>query len=351
VVERAKTGNSAQAVRSYLEAGGAPTTLVQGTKQSLQLPLLLCIACANAHPHRELAESVRLLVGAGADINAKAAAEPDGDEHTALMFAAGRSSGCCTAVLDILLGPGDPCVQSTGRCLTALHIAAEAGSVGCCDLLIRRADIRIDARAANGWTALMHTAFNGRADNVQLLLQHGADVNAPALDNLTPLITASSRKHVHVVAVLLKAGADVNAAYKQGLPALTAAVQSESVTVVRLLLDNGADISVKDSSGQNILFQAARIGQVAMLELLVRHGSTVYAADSNGHTLLMIAAAKGHKAAAEWLLQQGVAADAVDSLGFTALHHVVMCSSSDEAAIVELLLVNGADVHKCTEHN
>lgn len=73
------------------------------------------------------------------------------------------------------------------------------------------------------------------------------------------------------------------------------------------------------------------------------------AVDSAGRTVLVIAAEKGHKPAAEWLLQHGVAVDAADSNGCTALHYVSRSSSSDDAAMVGLLLANGADVHKCTD--
>jgi hypothetical protein len=38
----------------------------------MQLPLLHHMALSNSHPHRELAEVVRLLIEAGADINVKA---------------------------------------------------------------------------------------------------------------------------------------------------------------------------------------------------------------------------------------------------------------------------------------
>jgi ankyrin repeat protein len=225
LLERARTGDSAQAVKAYLDAGGAPATLVRDKCNMFQLPLLFCLVCASAHPHRELAECVRLLIEAGADINAKAAAAaPDVDECTALMYAVERR--CCTAVLDILLRAGaDPCVQSTGvgRRQTALHIAAGLGLAGCCELLIRQAGT-IELRDENGWTALMHASVHGHIDSVKVLLQQGAEVDVLAPDSLTPLIAATSRKQVHVVAELLKAGADANAAFNNDLPALTAAV-------------------------------------------------------------------------------------------------------------------------------
>jgi hypothetical protein len=64
LLERAKSGDAARAVEAYLNAGGAADTLVrhQHGLITLQLPLLHIMAFTSAHPHKELAESVRLLV-------------------------------------------------------------------------------------------------------------------------------------------------------------------------------------------------------------------------------------------------------------------------------------------------
>jgi hypothetical protein len=70
VLEVAKAGDAVQAVKAYLDAGGSPVAIVQARDGAGILPLLHSMAFTNAHPHRELAESVKLLVAAGVDINA-----------------------------------------------------------------------------------------------------------------------------------------------------------------------------------------------------------------------------------------------------------------------------------------
>eukprot|EP00953_Heterococcus_sp_UTEX-ZZ885_P028504 15199-Heterococcus_DN1.PRE.5 len=145
LLERAKSGDAAQAVKAYLDAGGAADVCVHQkiSQHQLQLPLLHSTAPASAHPHRELAESMRFLVDAGADIDAKRAG-PDGD-LTPLMYAAKRI--CCTAVLDVFLRAGaDPCVSASPTCTTALHIAAQVGLAESCELLLSRADTLLEAR-------------------------------------------------------------------------------------------------------------------------------------------------------------------------------------------------------------
>jgi uncharacterized protein len=88
-----------------------------------------------------------------------------------------------------------------------------------------------------------------------------------------------------------------------------------------------------------------------MMEILVQRGVSVAAVDSKGNTVIMIAVEKGHKPAVKWLLQQDIAVNAVRHDGYTALHCVSANSSSDDVAMIELLLANGADVHKRTEHD
>eukprot|EP00953_Heterococcus_sp_UTEX-ZZ885_P012216 7011-Heterococcus_DN1.PRE.2 len=85
------------------------------------------------------------------------------------------------------------------------------------------------------------------------------------------------------------------------------------------------------------------------MQLLVQRGCSFTVVDSLGITVLMAAATAETTAAAEWLLQQGVAVDDAAHDGSTALH--VACSecSSDDAAMIELLLANGADVNKRTD--
>eukprot|EP00953_Heterococcus_sp_UTEX-ZZ885_P008098 4862-Heterococcus_DN1.PRE.1 len=90
LLERAKCGDSSQAVKAYLDAGGSVAAQVrgEGPAAALQVPLLHYMASYNAHPHTELAESVKLLVEAGADIDAKViAASDDGIYSTVLSGA------------------------------------------------------------------------------------------------------------------------------------------------------------------------------------------------------------------------------------------------------------------------
>jgi uncharacterized protein len=264
------------------------------------------------------------------------------------MCAAERT--CCTAVQAVLLQAGaDPCARAPGTDITALHRAAGAGAVESCKLLLARSATLLEDRDMYGRSALRCAANAGSLSIVQVLVQHGADVNTVDHKGRTPLFGACLYQHVSVAAFLLEAGAGVNAVDQDGSSVLTAAAQAEStVALVQLLLDHGVDISATDSKGQHALFSAARFWSVALMEKLVSCGLSVHTVSTSGNTVLMIAVAKGRTAVAEWLLQQGVAVNAANNNGSTALHFASETSECADAAMIELLLANGADVHMCT---
>jgi uncharacterized protein len=128
------------------------------------------------------------------------------------------------------------------------------------------------------------------------------------------------------------------------------AARETSAAFVQLLLNRGADIAVTDKNGHNALFAAAGRGHVHVMEVLLKHGHSVTMIDCEGATVLMAAVLDRHESAAEWLLQHGVAVNAANDEDYTALHYACMSSSCEDAAMVELLLASGADVHMRTRY-
>jgi ankyrin repeat protein len=120
----------------------------------------------------------------------------------------------------------------------------------------------------------MHgAAANGQHAAMQLLMQHGADINGrsgtPWSCNGaygTPLEEPAIRGHTTTVAWMLEQGADATAA-------LAAAVSSGNPAIVRLLLDRGADISVE---GPSAVKAALRGGHVKAAQLLLAAGASDY---------------------------------------------------------------------------
>ncbi len=89
-----------------------------------------------------------------------------------------------------------------------------------------------------GWMKvnLLITAVNKKnADAVNILLQHGADVNWEDGFNTTALMYAASNGSLEIIKLLLDNGADIKHKDKQGNDALSAAKEGKHDDVVKLL--------------------------------------------------------------------------------------------------------------------
>ena len=328
-------------------------------------------------------ESVRLLLEAGADVEAR---DKDGD--TVLMQAAWNGH---TEILRLLL-----------------QAAAE-----------------VDARATDGWTALMRAASWGQTESVRLLLEAGADAGGCATDGSTALMRAqhpakgvSKEAKGQTIAALqealnaklvslwtddagdyddakamiiapetiraaLDAGADVEARDKDGWTALMRAAYNVRFETVRLLLEAGAQMSTADGNGGTALRQAqnpvegvseeAKVRTVAVLKnaldaefvslwtgtdgnfddakaaamtaealrAALDAGADVEARDKDGRTALTVAAWNGHTELAQLLLEAGAEVDACATDGNTAL---MRAAWNGHTGIVRLLLGAAADL-------
>ena len=152
------------------------------------------------------ADAVRLLIDAGADVNAKTK-----DGHTALMWAASQGQ---TAAVRLLLDAGaglDHKLVWDGR--TALLRAASGNHPKTVKLLID-AGADVNAKRKEGFTALMMMAGEGHTEIVRALIEAGADVNAKtdggdtalSLMAKAPPSVAAKKSHTDIIRLLEKAG-------------------------------------------------------------------------------------------------------------------------------------------------
>ena len=110
----------------------------------------------------------------------------------------------------------------------------------------------INATDDNGWSALHHVSLRGKPDCVKLLLDRGANIDTPSTKKgTTALHLASFYGKPKCVEILLKFGANPNATdNKYGETALHLASRAGNLKCVEILLKYGADTTIKDNTNK-----------------------------------------------------------------------------------------------------
>ena len=113
-------------------------------------------------------------------------------------------------------------------------------------------------------TALMRAAFSGDIEAVKLLLAHGADPHIQSSDRETSLMAACGlgfingyhrlrdpKERLEVVKLMVDLGEDVNAADSYGITPLMDAANFGDINIVQYLIGKGADLGAHDLGKKN----------------------------------------------------------------------------------------------------
>jgi len=138
----------------------------------------------------------------------------------------------------------------------------------------------VNAKTVNGWTPL---AFVWPVDMAALLIANGADVRIADEQGQTALHWAVNRDNHRgdkaLIELLLKHGADINARAAStsgswaGWTPLHVACGNGNPDIVGLLLAHGADVNAKSDKGETPLAIAQNNGHRQVVELLKEHGA------------------------------------------------------------------------------
>ncbi|KRY77410.1 Ankyrin repeat domain-containing protein 50 [Trichinella pseudospiralis] len=222
-----------------------------------------------------------------------------------------------------------------------IHYAASEGHAAACSLLCEHNLDTVNATDKEGRHPLLLAVEEGHADVVDVLLQCGAVVTAPALDGRTALHAASGRGSADLCRVLLQAGALVDAVDVDGRTSLYYAALAGQVGCISTLLQYNADVDVVDTQGRSPLHVAAWVGDEYTVQLLLESGALVDRRDRDGRTALMVSAWRSHTNVAERLLESGADPNARCAEGATALS---VAAQQGTDSLVALLLRHNVDM-------
>lgn len=323
-----------------------------------------------AATHANQVNTVRALIESGADINIR-----DNRSDNPFLYASAEG---LTEIVNLTIESGADTRLTNRFGGTALIPAAERGHVEIVRDLLTRTDVDVNHVNNLGWTALLEAIIlsNGGDQHqqiVQLLVDHGANINIPDKDGITPLeharargftvieqilltaarardqglILAAEQGDMERVRQLLEQGASVMAQDEQGKTALIVAAYQNNLSIADLLIQSGADVNVQDNTKQSAYLIATSEGYLDLLRLTLQAGANVHSKDSYNGTGLIRAAERGHVEIIKELLKTDIDVNHVNNLGWTALLEAIILGDGGprHTEVVRLLVQAGADVN------
>ncbi|MFN7138109.1 MAG: ankyrin repeat domain-containing protein [Limisphaerales bacterium] len=268
-------------VETLLKNGADPNA----TTQRDETPLYL----AAARGQREIVE---LLIKHKADVNAKS-------KHGETPLHRAVTRDLDTAKLLINKG-ADVNAVNVNKWSPLWQVLESGGGQKTVRLLLENG---ADAQhSINGYTLLHHAAFKGRVEIIPLLVEAGADPNAPPEGEIpTPLMTAVRQTQQEAVVALVTAKADLNATNNAGRTALHLSLLIQpppgsgvgGIDIAKMLVSAGANLNIKDNEGRTPIFYALALNplgpdrkQLEFIELILKHGADPNAMDNQELTPL-----------------------------------------------------------------
>ncbi|KAE8590313.1 hypothetical protein XENTR_v10018016 [Xenopus tropicalis] len=173
--------------------------------------------------------------------------------------------------------------------------------------ILETGHVKVDIPDKLGFTPLMVAAQKGFLRLVELLTEHGADINQMNGSGKNSLMLACFAGHLNIVQYLRGQGASWESRDKAGCTAMHWAADGGHLKVVQWMIDDGCKIDSRDSHLEwtPLMRIAAVSGNVDIARCLIAAGAGVNAKDTNGKTPLMVAVLNNHESLVHLLLENG----------------------------------------------
>ncbi|EGD83106.1 hypothetical protein PTSG_03747 [Salpingoeca rosetta] len=219
-------------------------------------------------------------------------------------------------------------------------------------------------------------SLTNEIDELQELIDQGADVNSSNAEGVTALHTACIEGSVKVATLLVRSGAHVNARDMDWWTPLHTAAACGQWRIARLLINNGADLRAVTADGELAIDLADedKVRDLLLAEMekagisegeheqlkskpaddfmeyvssVIEKGNDINEPDADGATLVHVAACNGWIEPLKLLIAKGADVNAQDQELNTPLHYAAFFQ---QYKVVSELAKAKADPHKLNRH-
>ncbi|KAF7350616.1 Ankyrin 2,3/unc44 [Mycena sanguinolenta] len=223
-------------------------------------------------------------------------------------------------------------------------VAAYYGHLRIVQLLVEHG-AEVNVQGGEYHTALQAAASSGQFHVTEWLLKHSADINVQGGRDGTAIQAASYWGYKDIVQLLIEYGADVKAQGGYYGGALQRASASGHLEIVKFLLDHGFNVNTQDERYGSALYAASSTMYISrhtdIVRVLLDHQADVNAKGGPYGSPLQAASANGHRDIVQLLIDYNADINMDAGLYGSALH---VAFGKGHFDILDLLVINDAKI-------
>jgi ankyrin len=189
---------------------------------------------------------------------------------------------------------------------TPIHFAAKQGNLKAIEMLVEHgADIEREDR--NGWTALTLAGFREQVETVEALVNgYGVDIDRKNKNDLSPIELALEKNEFQIALLFAKLGASVESVVdEEGNTLLLKALKQKDLGRMEELGKLGADPTHQGRTGKSPLWTAFEMKFYEGMQKLVQMGADRYEQDEEGYTPIHMVVKEGNEDGLKQLVRIG----------------------------------------------